>query len=68
MEAPAPYVSAHDHSVARSERRRFRALDPACDGRLDLNETRALVFVLDHASVKPVTKGKIWFADVGAYR
>jgi len=47
---------------------RFRTLNPASDGRLDLERTRALVFVLDHASVKPATRGKIWLADLGVYR
>ena len=31
-------------------------------------ETRALVFVLDGASVKAGTQGTIWIADVGVYR
>jgi len=26
------------------------------------------VFVLDHATVKPGTKGDIWISDVGVYR
>jgi hypothetical protein len=47
---------------------RFRTLNPKSDGRLDPGETRALVFVLDHASVKPGTRGTIWVSDVGVYR
>jgi hypothetical protein len=47
---------------------RFRTLNPRSDGRLDPGETRAVVFVLDHASVKPGTRGTIWFSDVGVYR
>jgi hypothetical protein len=47
---------------------RFRTLNPRSDGRLDPDETRAVVFVLDHASVKPGTRGTIWLTDVGVYR
>ena len=47
---------------------RFRTLNPKSDGRLDLDQVRALVFVLDHATVKPGTRGVIWLADVSAYR
>ena len=47
---------------------RFRTLNPKSDGRLDPDETRAVVFMLDHASVKPGTKGTIWLSDLGVYR
>ncbi len=47
---------------------RFRTLNPRSDGRLDPAETRAVVLVLDHATVKPGTKGTIWVSDVGVYR
>ena len=47
---------------------RFRTLNPRSDGRLDLDKTQAVVFVLDHATVKPGTKGDIWVSDVGVYR
>jgi len=47
---------------------RFRTLNPRSDGRLDPDETQAVVIVLDHATVKPGTRGTIWFADVGVYR
>ena len=47
---------------------RFRTINRKTDGRLDTGETRALVFVLDGASVKVGTRGTIWIADVGVYR
>ncbi|HSD66384.1 MAG TPA: CehA/McbA family metallohydrolase [Vicinamibacteria bacterium] len=47
---------------------RFRTINRKTDGRLDPGETRALVFVLDGASVKAGTSGTIWIADVGVYR
>jgi len=47
---------------------RFRTINRKTDGRLDPGETRALVFVLDGASVKVGTSGTIWIADVGVYR
>ena len=47
---------------------RLRTLNPRTDGHVDPNETRAIVFVLDPASVKPGTKGTIWISDVGVYR
>jgi hypothetical protein len=47
---------------------RFRTINRKTDGRLDPGQTRALVFVLDGASVKPGTRGTIWIADVGVYR
>jgi hypothetical protein len=47
---------------------RLRTLNPRSDGHVDPNETRAIVFVLDPATVKPGTKGTIWLADVGVYR
>ena len=47
---------------------RFRTINRRTDGRLDPGETRALVFVLDGASVKVGTSGTIWIADVGVYR
>jgi len=47
---------------------RFRTLNPRSDGRLDLGQVRALVFVVDHATVKPGTRGVIRLADVSAYR
>jgi hypothetical protein len=47
---------------------RFRTINRRSDGRLDPEKTRALVFVLDGASVKVGTRGTIWIADVGVYR
>jgi len=47
---------------------RFRTINPRTDGRLDLDQVRALVFVLDGAAVKAGTGGTIWFADLGLYR
>jgi hypothetical protein len=47
---------------------RFRTINPRTDGRLDPGKTRALVFVLDGASVKVGTSGTIWLSDVGVYR
>jgi hypothetical protein len=47
---------------------RFRTINRKSDGRLDPDQTRALVFVLDGASVKAGTQGTIWIADLGVYR
>ncbi len=47
---------------------RFRTINKRSDGRLDVAETRAIVFVLDKASVKVGTRGTIWIADPGVYR
>ncbi len=47
---------------------RFRTINRKTDGRLDAAETRAIVFVLDGASVKVGTGGTIWIADVGVYQ
>ena len=47
---------------------RLRTLNPKTDGHVDPKETRAIVFVLDPATVKPGTQGTIWISDVGVYR
>jgi hypothetical protein len=47
---------------------RFRTINRRTDGRLDPGATRALVFVLDGASVKVGTRGRIWIADGGVYK
>ena len=47
---------------------RFRTINPKSDGRLDAAQARAIVFVLDPASVKAGTSGSIWIEDVGVYR
>jgi PHP domain/Carbohydrate binding domain (family 11) len=46
---------------------RLRSINPATDGRLDLDKVRAIVFVLDKGSDKPGTAGTIWLDDVGVY-
>jgi hypothetical protein len=46
---------------------RLRSINPNTDGRLDLDQVKALVFVLDKGSVKPGTKGTIWIDDLGVY-
>jgi hypothetical protein len=46
---------------------RLRSINPATDGRLDLDTVKALVFVLDKGSVDPGTAGTIWLDDLGAY-
>jgi hypothetical protein len=46
---------------------RFRTINSKTDGRLDPEQTRAVVFVLDAAGVKPGTRGTIWLADPGVY-
>jgi hypothetical protein len=46
---------------------RLRSANPHTDGRLDLDRVRAIVFVLDKGSVKPGTRGSIWFDDIGFY-
>jgi hypothetical protein len=46
---------------------RFRSINPATDGRLDLDKVRAIVFVLDKGADKPGTAGTIWLDDVGVY-
>jgi hypothetical protein len=47
---------------------RFRTINPKTDGRLDTARARAIVLVLDPASVKAGTSGTIWLEDVGVYR
>jgi hypothetical protein len=46
---------------------RLRSIDPKSDGRLDLDRVRALVFVVDEASVKPASQGTIWLDEIGVY-
>jgi hypothetical protein len=47
---------------------RFRTINPRSDGRLDLAQTRAVVFVLDGAAVKAGSQGTIWISDLSVYR
>jgi hypothetical protein len=46
---------------------RLRSINPATDGKLDLDQVKALVLVLDKGSVKPGTAGTIWLDDLGTY-
>jgi hypothetical protein len=46
---------------------RLRSINPATDGKLDLDQVKALVFVLDKGAVKPGTRGTIWIDAIGAY-
>jgi hypothetical protein len=46
---------------------RLRSINPATDGRLDLDQVRALVLVIDKGSVKPGTAGTIWIDELGIY-
>ena len=46
---------------------RLRSINPHTDGRLDLDQVRAIVFVVDRGAVKPGTTGTIWIDDVGLY-
>jgi hypothetical protein len=46
---------------------RLRSINPRTDGRLDLGEVRAIVFVLDRGTVKVGTEGTIWIDDLGVY-
>ena len=47
---------------------RLRSQDPATDGRLDLDEVEAVIFIVDVDSVPAGTAGTLWFDDVGLYR
>jgi hypothetical protein len=46
---------------------RFRSINKKTDGRLDLDKVRQLVFLVDEASMKPMSRGNIWIAEFGAY-
>jgi hypothetical protein len=46
---------------------RLRSVNPHTDGKLDLDQVRAIVFVLDKGSVKPGARGSIFVDDVGFY-
>ncbi|HET7747024.1 MAG TPA: hypothetical protein VFM29_06960, partial [Vicinamibacteria bacterium] len=45
----------------------LRSINPATDGRLDLDKVRALVFVVDKGTLAPGTAGTIWVDDIGVY-
>jgi hypothetical protein len=46
---------------------RMRSLNPASDGRLDLDAVRGMGFVLDLGAARPGTRGTIWLDDLGVY-
>jgi len=45
----------------------LRSINPHTDGQLDLDEVRAIVFVIDKGAMKPGSTGTIWIDDVGVY-
>ncbi len=45
----------------------FRSTNPATDGALDLDQVKALVFLVDRGAAKLGTSGTIWIDDVGVY-
>ena len=47
---------------------RLRSRDPATDGRLDLDEVEAVIFIVDADAVPAGTAGTLWFDDAGLYR
>jgi hypothetical protein len=46
---------------------RFRSINPATDGRLDLDKVRGLVFQLDPSCVEPGKKRTVWLAELETY-
>jgi hypothetical protein len=46
---------------------RFRTRDARTDGRLDLQDTKGILFIVDVGAAKPGTAGEIWLDDVGVY-
>ncbi len=46
---------------------KFRSTNPKTDGRLDLDQVRSLVFVLDVGAVKAGTRGTVWIDQLGVY-
>jgi hypothetical protein len=46
---------------------RLRSIQKNSDGRLDPDQVRALVFVIDAGAMKPGTSGTIWIDDLGVY-
>ena len=47
--------------------RNLRSRDPDSDGRLDLQEVEAVLFMINSASVPENTAGTLWLGDVGLY-
>jgi hypothetical protein len=45
----------------------LRSIDPRTDGRFDADRVRAIVFLIDEASVKPGTAGTVWLDEIGVY-
>ena len=45
----------------------LRSINPRTDGRLDLDQVRALVFVIDQGAMKPGSRGTIWLDELGVY-
>lgn len=46
---------------------RFRTRDAHSDGRLDLDATTGVFFIVDTGLAKPGTAGEIWLDDLGVY-
>jgi hypothetical protein len=46
---------------------RFRSINPATDGRLDLDKVRGLTFVIDRGALPPGSHGTIWVDELGLY-
>jgi hypothetical protein len=46
---------------------RFRSINPATDGRLDLSQVRGLAFIIDKGALPPGTQGTVWVDEIGAY-
>ncbi len=45
----------------------LRSINPRTDGRLDLDQVKAILFTLDRGAVKPGSSGTIWIDDLGLY-
>jgi hypothetical protein len=46
---------------------RLRTRDRRSDGRLDLRDTRGIVFIVDLGVARPGTAGEIWLDELGVY-
>lgn len=46
---------------------RLRSTNPRTDGRLDLDEVRAIVFVVDKGAIRPDVQATIWLDELGLY-
>jgi hypothetical protein len=47
--------------------RRFHSQNPNSDGRLDLDQVRQIVFLIDQGTAAPGTSGTIWLGDLRLY-